>query len=44
MAGAAAGPPAPRATLVRSLTVENIDSIGFVVRRRTQCSAEKSRG
>lgn len=33
---------APRVTLVRSLTVENVDSIGFVVRRWIQCSAGKS--
>ncbi|MEU3787828.1 hypothetical protein [Streptomyces sp900129855] len=39
MARTAAGLPAPRVTLVRSLTVENVDSIGFVVRRWTQCSA-----
>ncbi len=30
IARAAAGLPAPRVTLVRSLTVENVDSIGFV--------------
>ncbi|GGJ63451.1 hypothetical protein GCM10010121_087590 [Streptomyces brasiliensis] len=30
MARAAAGLPAPRVTLVRSLTVENVDSIGFI--------------
>lgn len=30
MASAAAGLPAPRVTLVRSLTVENVDSIGLV--------------
>ncbi|OKJ07809.1 hypothetical protein AMK20_25100 [Streptomyces sp. TSRI0261] len=32
----------PRVTLVRSRTVENVDSIGFVVRRWIQCSAGKS--
>lgn len=42
IASAAAGLPAPRVTLVRSLTVENADSIGFVVRRWIQCSAGKS--
>lgn len=42
IAWAAAGLPAPRVTLVRSFTVENVDSIGFVVRRRIQCSAGKS--
>ncbi|MFI0242930.1 hypothetical protein [Streptomyces sp. NPDC016845] len=35
---AAAGLPAPWVALVRSLTVEKVDSIGFVVRRRIQCS------
>jgi hypothetical protein len=30
IASAAAGLPAPRVTFVRSLTVENVDSIGFV--------------
>lgn len=30
---AAAGLPAPRVTLVRNLTVENVDSMGFVARR-----------
>jgi hypothetical protein len=29
-------------TLVRSLTVENVDSMGFMVRRWIQCSAGKS--
>lgn len=33
MARAAVREPAPRVTLVRSRTVENVDSIGFVVRR-----------
>lgn len=42
MASAAAGLPAPRVTLVRSLTVKNVDSVGFVVRRWIQCSAGKS--
>jgi hypothetical protein len=42
IARAAAGLPAPRVTLVRSLTVENVDSIGFAVRRWIQCSAGKS--
>jgi hypothetical protein len=42
IARAAAGLPAPRVTLVRSLTVENVDSMGFVVRRWIQCSAGKS--
>jgi hypothetical protein len=35
----AAGLRAPRVTLVPSLTVENVDSTGFVVRRWIQCSA-----
>ena len=39
IASAAAGLPAPRVTLVRSLTVENVDSMGFVVRRWIRCSA-----
>jgi hypothetical protein len=34
--------PAPRVTLVRSLTVEKVDSMGLVVRRWIQCSAGKS--
>jgi len=38
MARAALREPAPLVTLVRSLTVENVDSIGFVVLRCTQCS------
>lgn len=42
MARAAVREPAPRVTLVRSLTVEKVDSIGFVVRRWIQCSAGKS--
>lgn len=42
IASAAVGLPAPRVTLVRSLTVENVDSIGFVVCRWIQCSAGKS--
>lgn len=37
--GRAAG---TRVTLVRSLTVEKVDSMGFVVRRWTKCSAGKS--
>jgi hypothetical protein len=41
IARAAAGLPAPRVTLVRSLTVENVDSMGFVVRRWIRCSAGK---
>jgi hypothetical protein len=41
MARAAAALPAPRVTLVRSLTVEKVDSMGFVVRRWTQCSARE---
>ncbi len=39
---ATAGLPAPRVTLVRSLTVENMDSIGFAVRKWTQCPAGRS--
>ena len=39
MASAAARDPAPRVTRVRSRTVENVDSIGFVVSRWIQCSA-----
>lgn len=42
VADAAAGLPDPRVTSVSSLTVENVDSIGFVVRRRTKRSAGKS--
>lgn len=42
MARAAAALPAPRVTLVLSRTVAKVDSIGFVVRRWTQCSAGKS--
>ena len=42
IARAAAGLPTPRVTVVRSLTVENVDSIGFVVRRWSQCSEGKS--
>lgn len=38
IARAAAGLSAPRVTLVRSLTVENVDSMGFVVRRWIQPS------
>jgi hypothetical protein len=33
--------PAPRVTLLRSRTVEKVDSTGFVVRRWIQCSAGK---
>jgi hypothetical protein len=39
IARAAVREPAPQVTLVRSRTVENADSMGFVVRRRIQCSA-----
>ena len=39
MAMPAALEPAPLVTLVRSRTVANVDSIGFVVRRWIQCSA-----
>lgn len=42
VADAAAGLPDPRVTSVHSLTVENVDSIGLVVRRWTQRSAGKS--
>lgn len=42
IANAALGLLAPRVTFVRSLTVENVDSIGFVVRKWIQCSAGKS--
>jgi hypothetical protein len=41
-ARAAAGLPAPPVTFVRSFTVENFDSMAFVVRRWTQCSAGKT--
>ncbi len=41
-ASAAVGLPAPRVTLVRSLTLEKVDSMGLVVRRWIQCSAGKS--
>ncbi len=41
IARAEAGLPAPRVTLVRCLTVEKVDSIGFVVRRWIHCSAGK---
>ncbi len=37
-------PSAPFCTRVRSFTVANADSIGFVVRRWRQCSAGKSYG
>ncbi|MBL1087654.1 hypothetical protein JK359_37970 [Streptomyces actinomycinicus] len=40
MARAAERDPAPRVTLVRSQTVANADSIGFVVRRWIQCSGK----
>lgn len=43
MARAAVREPAPRVTLVRSRTVANVDSMGFVVRRWIQCSAGKSK-
>jgi len=39
IASAAALDPWPLVTFVRSLTVANVDSIGLVVRRCTQCSA-----
>ena len=39
MASPAAREPAPLVTLVRCRTVAKVDSIGFVVRRWTQCSA-----
>ncbi|MEY9889963.1 hypothetical protein ABIA31_003620, partial [Catenulispora sp. MAP5-51] len=39
IAKAAVRDPAPRVTFVRSRTVANVDSIGFVVRRWIQCSA-----
>ena len=39
IARAAAFDPWPLVTLVRSLTVAKVDSIGLVVRRCTQCSA-----
>ena len=39
IARAAALDPRPLVTLVRSLTVANVDSIGLVVRRCTQCLA-----
>ena len=42
MAKAARREPAPRVTLVLSLTVENVDSIGLLVRRCTQWSLGKS--
>lgn len=42
VARAAAELPAPRVTLVRSLTLENVDSMGLVVRKCTHCSAGKS--
>jgi hypothetical protein len=42
IARAAVAAPAPRVTLVRSRRVAKVDSIGFVVRRWTQCSAGKS--
>ena len=35
----AAREPGPLVILVRCLTVANVDSMGFVVRRCTQCSA-----
>jgi hypothetical protein len=39
MPSAAARLPAPLVTVVRSRTVANVDSIGFVVRKWIQCSA-----
>lgn len=42
MARAAVREPAPRVTLVRSRTVEKVDSMGFVVLRWIQCSVGKS--
>lgn len=42
MARAAVREPASRITLVRGRTVENVGSIGFVVRRWIQCSVGKS--
>lgn len=42
MARAAVREPAPRVTLVRSQTVANVDSMGFVVCRWIQCSAGRS--
>ena len=39
IASPAALDPGPLVTLVRCRTVANVDSIGFVVRRWTQCSA-----
>ena len=43
MASPAAREPGPLVTLVRSRTVANVDSIGFVVLRWIQCSAGKSK-
>lgn len=43
MARAAVREPAPRVTLVRNRTMENVDSIAFVVRRWIQYSAGKSK-
>jgi hypothetical protein len=42
MATPAARLPGPLVTRVRSLTVAKVDSIGFVVRRWTQCSASSA--
>lgn len=42
MASAAAALPAALVTFVRRRTVAKVDSIGFVVRKWTQCSAGKS--
>ncbi|QYC41824.1 hypothetical protein Nocox_21090 [Nonomuraea coxensis DSM 45129] len=39
IASPAARDPGPLVTLVRCRTVANVDSIGLVVRRWTQCSA-----
>ena len=39
MASPDAFDPWPLVTLVRSLTVAKVDSMGLVVRRWTQCSA-----
>jgi hypothetical protein len=42
IANPAAREPGPLVTLVRNLTVEKVDSIGFDVFRCSQCSAGKS--
>ncbi len=41
MARAALRDPAPRVTLVLSLTVKNVDSIGFVVRKCSQSTSDQ---